>query len=228
MEGYCARFALVLHVCRQVAGETDSHDVDEVSMRGAVRLANYFLNHASRVYPCLTSSTEEQVQRDARAILDWVSRNRTKIETKTAGKPARAFTWRMVRRDLHVRFEGKDDDLNSALQHLEGRGYLQEVPQDRAGGTGRRPKPAYFVHPETWCQKRRKGQNEAGAETFVTPEARLQTMSLPRAGMGMLGRVTQMAEKTPAGRRSNTKTSGGGSTAKGGAARDHEGAWEGS
>src|SRR5262249_11110299 len=59
MEGYCARLALVLHLCRVTADETDSEDVDEESVRGAVRLARYFMAHARRVYPRLTSRADK-------------------------------------------------------------------------------------------------------------------------------------------------------------------------
>jgi hypothetical protein len=158
MEGYCARLALLLYVCRLAAGETptqgvDEACVDEACVKGAVRLADYFLAHARRVYPCLASAAGQRLREDAEAVLGWVRRNRTRIEPedKDRHKPAQAFTWRMVRHDLHHRFEGREDDLRKALEDLEGRGYLREVPRDRAGPSGRKPKPDYFVHPSVWC-----------------------------------------------------------------------------
>src|SRR5262249_40014106 len=55
LEGTGARLALVLHVCRQVMGETPNRDVDEVSMRNATMLVDYFKAHARRTYPHLTN-----------------------------------------------------------------------------------------------------------------------------------------------------------------------------
>src|SRR5262249_30879225 len=42
LEGYCARLALVLHVCRKVSGETAADDVDADSVAAAVALTRYF------------------------------------------------------------------------------------------------------------------------------------------------------------------------------------------
>ena len=39
MEGYCARFALIIHLCRYVAGEVQGESIDEVSVKAAGRLA---------------------------------------------------------------------------------------------------------------------------------------------------------------------------------------------
>ena len=48
--GYAARLALILQVCRNASNEANVEDVDEVSVAGAIKLINYFKNHAKRVY----------------------------------------------------------------------------------------------------------------------------------------------------------------------------------
>jgi hypothetical protein len=159
LEGGCARLALVLHLCRWVAKETDSEDIDEASAAGAVRLAEYFQGHARRVYACLTDAGGERLRKDAAAVLEWVQRNRAKIEPAAEGKPPLAFTWRMVRHDLHNRFGDREEDLRQALRSLEGRGYLREAPRERQGAVGRQPKPDYIVHPETWCRNDQNDRN---------------------------------------------------------------------
>jgi hypothetical protein len=161
MEGYAARLALLLHVCRRVAGGTAPEAVDEASVDGAVRLADYFLANARRVYPGLASVAGKRLREDAEAVLGWVRRNRTRIEPedKDQHKPALAFTWRMVRHDLHHRFEGRDGDLREALEDLEGRGCLREVPRERAGPSGRKPKPDYLVNPGVRCPNDPNDQN---------------------------------------------------------------------
>jgi hypothetical protein len=147
LEGYCARLALLTHLCRQAAGETASPGVDGHSAAAAVTLARYFQSHARRVYPHLLSADAEKLYRDAEAILAWVRRHPDRIVPATDGKPANAFTWRMVRRDLYARFGDDDAGLRRALAALEARGYLREVPRDRAGDRGRFPKPDYLVSP---------------------------------------------------------------------------------
>ena len=59
-DGYGARLALILHLCRVVCGETDSGEVDEVSVRGMVRLMDYFKAHAQRVYARLRHTRADQ------------------------------------------------------------------------------------------------------------------------------------------------------------------------
>jgi hypothetical protein len=171
LEGYGARLALVLHVCRFVMGETRSEDVDEVSMRGAALLVEYFQAHAQRVYPRLLSTSGDKLRKDAQAVLEWIDRNRARIEPAdgATGKPALTFTWRMVRHDLHSRFEDREEDLTKALKALEGRDYLQEVHRERKGVAGRLPKPDYLVNPKTWCrnaQNARNGPKEAPKGAF--------------------------------------------------------------
>jgi len=149
MEGYCARLALVLHVCRHACGEADGEDVDETSVEKAIQLIHYFQAHARRVYPQLLHDDADELRQDAEAILGWVRRNQERIKTADddTGKPPGAFTWHMVRRDLARRFEGREEELRQALQALEGRSFLKELPRERQGVKGRRPEPAYLVNP---------------------------------------------------------------------------------
>jgi hypothetical protein len=60
LDGYGARLALILHVCRTVCGEADTEDVDEPSVRAMVRLTDYFKAHAQRVYARLRSTRADQ------------------------------------------------------------------------------------------------------------------------------------------------------------------------
>jgi hypothetical protein len=167
-EGYCARFALLLHTCAWAGDERAEKDVRVDDVRGAVKLVDYFMAHARRVYPCLSSSKTDTRRKDAEAVLGWIGRNRVKIEqeNRADGKPAGAFTWRTVRHDLHNRFDGREPDLTSALQDLEARGYLREVTRQRGGTSGRLPKPDYFVNPQLWCRNDRNAQNGETTDGF--------------------------------------------------------------
>src|SRR5262249_39824818 len=121
MEGYCARFSLLLQVCAEAAGETNERDVGPEAVRGAVKLADYFMAHARRVSPVLASAKTDTKKKDADAVLTWIQRNREKIEKATDDAPAGAFDWRTVRHDLHNRFDGRENDLMRVLSDLEAR-----------------------------------------------------------------------------------------------------------
>lgn len=147
MEGYCARLALLLHVCRHVCGEANGEDVDEISVEKAIQLIRYFQAHARRVYPQLLHDGADELRQDAEAVLAWIRRNSERIcAADGEGKPALMFTWRMVRRDLLRRFERRDEALRQALHALELRGYLRESARERLGARGRKPEPDYLVN----------------------------------------------------------------------------------
>ncbi len=138
-EGYCARLALVLHVCRYVCGETTSRDVDGPSVDAAVRLIEYFQAHARRVYPMLQSEAGIRLEKDVQAVLAWIARR---------GEPS--FTWHQCYRDLGDRFQSPDE-LSKVLELLGDRGFIRERSQERQGKTGRKPKGAYDVHPSVFA-----------------------------------------------------------------------------
>ncbi len=69
LEGYGARFALLLHLCRWVCGEAQGEHVDEGSVLGAAALVDYFKSHARRVYSHLHARPEDQ--RVAR-VIRWI------------------------------------------------------------------------------------------------------------------------------------------------------------
>jgi hypothetical protein len=141
MEGYGARLALVLHVCHFTAGETTEVDVDERSVRGATRLAEYFQAHARRVYDRL-SPQPRSYNPDGQAVLDWVHRRRGELASLN---PPR-FSWRQIRRDLHNRFTARPEDLRKALRELEEASCLRAMVAPQCG-FGRPPEPEYWVHP---------------------------------------------------------------------------------
>lgn len=58
MEGHCARLALVLFMLRKQCNVTKSKQIDEPSIDGAIRLIEYFYNHAHRVYSASAVQTD--------------------------------------------------------------------------------------------------------------------------------------------------------------------------
>jgi uncharacterized protein DUF3987 len=69
LEGYAARLALLVQLCRHVAGEAAHTAVDARSVTAAAALIEYFQAHLIRVYTCLRST-----QADQRAVtaLRWI------------------------------------------------------------------------------------------------------------------------------------------------------------
>lgn len=60
LEGYCARFALILQMGRVACEEARDGEIDEISMAGAAALAEYFKSHARRVYSRLHATEQDQ------------------------------------------------------------------------------------------------------------------------------------------------------------------------
>lgn len=139
LEGYGARLALVVHVCRLVMGETASADVDECSMMHAARLVEYFQAHARRVHAWFHSQTAG-TDRNVQAVLNWLRRHRhDRAESQT-------FSWRRLRHDLHNRFAHQDDELRRVLRTLEEEGYIRRISTPRPQ-RGRPPEPTYLANP---------------------------------------------------------------------------------
>jgi hypothetical protein len=104
---------------------------------GAVRLANYLIEHARAVFDLMGADHRLE---DARWLLDWISRtNRTQFS----------------RRDAHAaaprgRFP-KATDLEPPLRLLEEHGYLRRVdpePSRDPQGCGRPASPRFLVNPQ--------------------------------------------------------------------------------
>lgn len=107
LEGYCARLALVLHLCRYVCCEAESEEVDRISVAGAATLVEYFKSHARRVYARLHATEDDQ-----RVVLalTWIQK---RGGTATARDLLRS----------NVAGVKTADDAQRLLRTLERRGY---------------------------------------------------------------------------------------------------------
>lgn len=73
LEGYAARFALVLHLTRWAAGEqVDPNICDLASIEAGVALSRWFTNEARRVHGLLTETGGEL---ERRKLIDWIHRH---------------------------------------------------------------------------------------------------------------------------------------------------------
>jgi CRISPR-associated protein Cmr3 len=64
LEGYCGRLALILHCCRQAAGELrEAAEIDAASVNDAAQLVRWFGREAERVYGTLAGSEADAERR---------------------------------------------------------------------------------------------------------------------------------------------------------------------
>jgi hypothetical protein len=107
LRGYAGRLALILHLLRRAAGEEVGDDVDEDSVRRAVRVVDYFKSHARKAHAAL--ATDPRV-RGAKKIVDWV---------RQSGLAE------FSRRDAHRALEGtfhRATDIDPAIELLVDKG----------------------------------------------------------------------------------------------------------
>lgn len=123
LEGYAARFALIVHLVRVVAGDrllADPNSLDESSIGAGVTLARWFGEEARRVYAVLTETDDDA---EARRLAEWIT-------TKHGG----TATARDLTHGLR-RFREDPDGAADALDDLETRGLGRwEHVQNRRGG----------------------------------------------------------------------------------------------
>ncbi len=140
LRGYGARLALVLHLLRQVCGETDLDLVDGESMGRAAELVAYFKSHARKVYAEMAADPKAAA---ARKVLDCLARN-----PALADAPG-GFS----RRDLHqyLRRTFRDPaELEGPLALLVDLCYLRGIQPDRGGKPG--PNPVRYVVNPRWTR----------------------------------------------------------------------------
>jgi hypothetical protein len=106
--------------------------VDEKTMRNAIRLGRYYLNHAQAIYNVVPEST---MYKKAAKILQMIVDNKlSQIDRRGAMRNCRTFK--------------TTGDIQPVLDFLEDMGYLALVPQ-KYSGSGRPPQPKYVVNPLT-------------------------------------------------------------------------------
>jgi hypothetical protein len=137
---HAPRLALILQLLRLSARETDSEDVDGESVERAERLVVYFQSHARKVY--LTIDADPRVA-DARRVLARLPHSVDCVETVDGVRS-------VSRRDLHVHVLGGGralEETDAIITLLLKHGYFRPLVRPERQGAGRKPSPAYEVHP---------------------------------------------------------------------------------
>jgi hypothetical protein len=134
LAGATCRLAALLHLASHLR-DGWAHPISADTFAGAIRLADYTIEHARAVFDLMGADPRVD---DARWLLDWINR------TDQA---------QFSRRDAHAaaprgRFR-KATDLEPALTLLEEHGWLRRVDADPPGPRGGRPaSPRFLVNPQ--------------------------------------------------------------------------------
>jgi replicative DNA helicase len=135
LAGATCRLAALLHLASHLR-DGWAQPIGTDSFAGAIRLADYLIDHAQAVFDLMGA---DQRLDDARWLLDWITRtNRTQFSRRDAHRAA-----------PRGRF-AKATDLEPALRLLEEHGYLRRVdpaPSQDPRGRGRPASPRFLVNP---------------------------------------------------------------------------------
>jgi len=130
LEGYAARFALILHLTRWAAGEPiDPDAVDEPSMEAGIALVEWFGREALRVYGRFSEAEGERAYRELIEL----------IERKGGAITVRELL--MARRSRYAKAEDATDALDGLIH--DGLGEWERVEQGPDGG---RPTKRFRLH----------------------------------------------------------------------------------
>lgn len=91
LEGYAARFALVIHLTRVAAGDgtiKDHDTIDEASVGAGVNLVRWFAHEAERVYALLAGEDQDREQAQ---LLEWVDGRGGEITPAQVARGVRRF-----------------------------------------------------------------------------------------------------------------------------------------
>jgi hypothetical protein len=126
LEGYAARFALIIHHVRHAGGDAtvDPWRVDAASVAAGIELSRWFGNEAERVYAMLAESDDE---RDRRVLCEWIAARGGSASARDLMRSSRRY-------DTSDAAEGALRDLAAA-----GLGRWESPPP--TGGKGRPSDP---------------------------------------------------------------------------------------
>lgn len=130
--GATARIGGLLHLAAHLR-DGWGLPIGEDTMQAALAVGDYYTAHALAVFDLMGADPTMEA---ARYLLHWIERTRPK---------------RFTRREAHMgisrsRFP-KVGDLDAPLDLLEQHGYIRRLAEPERTGPGRRPSPAWEVHP---------------------------------------------------------------------------------
>ncbi len=145
LEGYAARFALLVHLIRSVSGEADPAAVDERSIAAGVALARWFADEAARVYAVIGGKPEAPEARERRELVRILNDHGGRVTVRELMRASR-------------RYRASAEDAEKALRGLVGAG-IADAREDKHGPRGGRPVFVFTL----------RGSGD-GDKTSATPE----------------------------------------------------------
>jgi 5S rRNA maturation endonuclease (ribonuclease M5) len=127
VEGYAARFALLVHLVRSVCDEStliDHNAVDEYSVGSGVTLARWFADEAARVYAVIGGDTESPEAREQRELVRIMQYYGGKITPRQLMQTSR-------------KYRSSAEEAAAALGRLVSAGKANVWTDDHGGGRGR-------------------------------------------------------------------------------------------
>ena len=126
LEGYAARFALLIHLIRYTANDPtlkQSDQVDEDSLAAAIEISRWFGDEASRIYSTIGARTETHEQRERRLLIRTIKSVAGGITPRELGRHSR-------------RYRNKVLEAKAALDSLvsENLGFWQDRATTGKGG----------------------------------------------------------------------------------------------
>jgi replicative DNA helicase len=168
LAGATCRLAGLLHLAARLR-DGWARPIGADTFAGAVRLADYLVEHARAVFDLMGADPRVD---DARWLLDWIARTRQV---------------QFSRRDAHQAARGrfrKATDLEPALTLMEEHGWLRRVDADPPGPKGGRPSSPRFVvnplHPSSEPSQPSKPHWSTGSVGSVGFVVRGDTSGSPR------------------------------------------------
>jgi hypothetical protein len=130
LAGAMLRIAGLLHLATE--HEAFRTPISHAALANAIRIGDYFTEHARATFYLLGDTGT----RDAAYLLDHLAKKGTK-----------KFTIRDLLTDLPRSRFATADAVTDAVGVLKEHGYVRAQPQPERTGPGRKPSPAYLVHP---------------------------------------------------------------------------------
>ncbi len=131
--GATIRIAGILYLMEFVPNMPFIPEIPEATMKNAIKISMYFLDHAKRAYQLM--GADEQTQA-AKFVLK-------KLSKQTERELKRHAIYRMCRSSAIK----KVDDIDPPITLLIEYGYLQELPQPEREGAGRKGDTVYLLNP---------------------------------------------------------------------------------
>ncbi len=159
LEGYAARFALLIHLIRSVSGEPALSAVDEYSIAAGVTLARWFADAAARVYAEIGGDVEQSGAREEREVIRIVAAHEGRMTASDVSKRSRNFA--------------TAEEVEAVMSRIVASGRARwETPDRERGG---RPTRYFVLVSDASVSETQESVGETEVSDTETKETELET-----------------------------------------------------